>query len=290
MKRPKQLDLFIRLNANEASPKTGQDLMSHAWFDLSKRGNRKEIYHEVPIKGSGGWKNWIKITNKKGVANIWDMDVITFLTSQLMDKVNRGEDIDDKILFTADQYFYFTNKNKSGRSALQLEASLERLHTTRVETSIRTEGQRENYGSFYWISEYYKSSDPITKRTLGYAITLPSWLMETISSKRLVLTLDEEFFHIKAGLTKWLYLYCRKCVSPQATSPWIETFELIHKKSSMKSPLKGFTRMLRNIIARVDAIPGYFLEEIENKNGQTALKIIRTRKTLRSKNKKELTE
>ena len=103
----KQLDLFITLTASEASIKSNQDLMSRSWVDLSKNHKRKLIEHTAK-DGS-----WVKIHSNEdyGLATIADMDVLLFITSAIMDKVNNGESLTNELRFTGYEYFHFTDKS-----------------------------------------------------------------------------------------------------------------------------------------------------------------------------------
>ncbi len=266
----KQYDLFVSLSADYAPTKSNRDLMERSWFDLSKSRKRQLIQHTTK-DGS-----WVKIHSDKeyGLATIYDMDILLFITSMLMDKKNKGQQLSRRITFTGYEYFYFTNKHRSGRADKQLQEALTRLHTTRIETSIRSEDKRELYSSFYWISEWQKMEKD--GRAVGYSIVLPDWIFDSITSPRHILTLDEEYFHIAGGLTRWLYLYCRKARSPKARGVWKESFQSIYTKSGMKSPTKVFRKKLREVISK-QSIPNYYLEE----NEEEILTIHRTRKTLR---------
>ena len=148
-KLSKQLDLFISLTADYAPTKSNSDLMERSWFDLSKSRKRQVIEHTTK-DGS-----WVKIHSDKeyGLATIYDMDILLFITSLLMDRKNKGQELSRRITFTGYEYFYFTNKHRSGRADKQLQDALTRLHTTRIETSIRSEHKKNLYSSFYWISE-----------------------------------------------------------------------------------------------------------------------------------------
>lgn len=269
--KSKQLDLFINLTASHAKIKSNQDLMARCWVSLSKSSKRKIIEHQVK-------DSWVRISSDKdqGIATIYDMDVLMFITSMLMDKVNKGtlDYKQRKIRFTGYEYFYFTNKHRSGRADKELQQSLERLHTTRIETSIRSEHKRNLYSSFYWLSEWQKLEE--NGRAVGYSVVLPDWMFESITKPKLVLTLDEEYFHIRGGLVKWLYLFCRKARSHNSRGAWRESFISIYNKSGMKSPYKTFKKKLREVIYKQD-IPNYYLDESE----EEILTINRTRKSLR---------
>ena len=123
--KSKQLDLFITLTAQHAKIKSNRDLMARCWVSLSKSSKRKLIEHQVK-------DSWIKISSdrEQGIATIYDMDVLMFITSLMMDRVNNGtlDYKQRKIRFSGYEYFYFTNKHKSGRADKELQAALERLH------------------------------------------------------------------------------------------------------------------------------------------------------------------
>lgn len=267
--RRKQLDLFTTLSAVDVSTKSNRDLMSMSWFDLSKSKRTKEIYHETK-DGS-----YVRISpgGEKGIANVWDMDVILFFTSYLIDRINKGEDVTPRLRFSSYEYQQFTGRKLSGATDKQLMGALERLNKTTIETNIKIGEVRQQY-SFHWVSEWKKWSHEETGRVIGYEVVLPMFLFKSIVAPKEVLTLDDEFFDVSGGLERFIYLYCRKSTSYKATKPWKESFKSLYKKSAMTSPIKNFNFLLRKIISK-QSIPNYWLEE-EN----SYLVINRTRKSL----------
>jgi plasmid replication initiation protein len=274
MAKSKQLDLFLTLSPSVIPNKSNRELMERCWFDLSKQNKTRKTLEHTTNDG----KCSVKIYNTMGygLATIYDMDLLVFITSLLMDRRNKGVKITSrKITFTGYEYFYFTGKSRSGRSDIEFQESLERLHTTKVETTIRSENKRKGFSSFYWVSEWKKVEE--NKRVVGYSVVIPEWIYDGVTDPHYVLTLDDEYFHIKGGLTRFLYLLCRKArdkktVTSKGSKSWTESFESIYKKSGMVSPKRSFVYRLRKIISK-QSVPNYYLEENENET----LTISRTR-------------
>ena len=273
----KQLDLFLSLSPSLIPNKSNKELMERCWFDLSKNKTRTSIVHtgkdsKTKIEFS------VKIENNEGngLATIYDMDLLVFITSLLMEKVNKEEKITSReIVFTGYEYFYFTNKTRSGKSDKEFQESLDRLHKTRITTTIKNENKRKGFSSFYWISEWKKLEEQ--GRVVGYSVVIPEWIFRGVTDKSRVLTLDDEYFHIKGGLNRFLYLLCRrardqKTVTSNGSKSWSEGFESIYKKSGLISPKKVFVHRLRKIISR-QSVPNYYLEE----KSSEVLTISRTR-------------
>lgn len=246
-----QLDLFIA-TASDVSPKSHQDLMSRNWFSLSKHKRTEPIHHEYG-------ENWVKITGnpKHGIATIYDYDIIIFVIAQYVAAMNRGEDVSSqRFQFTSYEYRTFTGKNHhGGRGYKDLWASLQRLHNTFVETNIR-QGSMNTHSSFNWLSAIKQMKDGNIHR--GYEITIPLWLHESITNRKLVLTLDDDYFSIRGGLERFLYLFARK-TSGWQSGGWSESIESIYRKSASLGSLGEFKRKMKNIVAK-NSLLGYSVE------------------------------
>ena len=273
MKR-KQYDLFHTITASLTPIKSNTDLMTRSLMDLSRHGKRNLIKHD---DGKGSSVE-IKADPEFGIATIYDMDVLLFLSSKIMDMKNRGEKFSRYLSFSGYEYFYFTNKEKGSKAIKSLENAMDRLHHTNVRTTIqRARMKQKSTHSFYWLSEWEKIEDD-RGRSIGYRAVLPEWLYQGIIDKDTLLTLDDDYFEIDGGLTRFLYLFCRKSCGKRQGREWKETFQSIHKKSAMTSSIHTFSHSLRKIISK-QSIPQYYLEERTDK----VLTITRTRKTLHLK-------
>jgi plasmid replication initiation protein len=245
-----QLDLFIA-TASDVSPKSHQDLMARNWFSLSTRKRTEPIEHSYQ-------DNWVKITgnNKHGIATIFDNDVLIFIVAQYMDAINRGKPTGRRFQFTGYEFFQFIGKEKYGGAGYQeLWRSLQRLHFTHIETNIRL-GNTNTHHAFSWLSEIKQIREGNTHR--GYELVIPEWLYESITNKKMVLTLDEDYFNIRSGLQRWLYLFARKSSGWQSGG-WTENIEKIYRKSASTGTLSEFKRKIKNIVNK-NSLLGYNVE------------------------------
>ena len=147
--------------------------------------------------------------------------------------------------------------------------ALERLHHTFVETNIRMDNSNRHH-SFNWLSEIKQVKDGNTHK--GYEIVIPDWLYESVVEKKIVLTLDDDYFKIRGGLERWLYLFARKS-SGYNTGGWSEGLFSIYQKSGSKSSFSEFKRSISAIIKR-GGVLGYKISPISYKR-QKGLYFIR---------------
>ena len=261
-----QLDFFIASPSDAIPVKSQQDLMMHACFSLSKKKRTAPIEHQIK-------DSFVRITpNKKhGCATIWDYDVILFVISQWVNSMNKGRTPPKNIIFTPYEYFRWKGVKGSGREYERLRASLERLHTTQIETNIR-QGRKKRYHSFYLVGSWME--EMTDGRVEGLRIDLSAWLHKAVvDNKKLILTLDDEYFELTGGLQRWLYLYVRKASGKQATG-WRESFCSIYKKSASSGSFKLFKSRLRGLIKK-QGLPHYLLQEYESINGESYLLMTR---------------
>jgi len=248
-----QRDMFISMVADTA-PKELQSFMSHNWFSLSKQRRIEPIEHKFG-------DSWIKITGdpKYGIATIFDNDLILFVITQWLKTLNDGGTIDHKFSFTGYEFFTFLGKDRFGGTGYKdLWRAMERLHHTFVETNIRMDNTTRHH-SFTWLSSIKQLKDGNTHR--GYTITLPDWIYDSVQNKKLILTLDDEYFNIRSGIERWLYLFARKSAGWQL-SGWAESLNLLYKKSGSKGTFSEFKRNINKLVKRGNFL-GYTIEPIE---------------------------
>ena len=255
-----QIDLFIA-TASDISPKSHQDLMARNWFSLSKRKRIKPIEHSYQ-------ENWVKITgsDKHGIATIFDNDVLIFVIAQYMSALNNGLKTGRRFQFSGYEFFKFIGKEKyGGKGYADLWKSLQRLHTTFVETNIRLGTTSTNH-SFNWLSEIKQIHNG--NKHKGYEIVIPEWVYESITNKKMVLTLDDDYFKIRGGLERWLYLFARK-TSGWQSGGWSESIESIYRKSASTGTLSEFKRKMKNIATK-NTLLGYSVELVSDRGGRNS--------------------
>ena len=246
-------DLFVA-SATDLSTKSHQDLMQRCWFSLSKNKRTEAIEHRSQ-------DSFVKITGdvRYGIATIFDQDMLIFLISQLMHSMNNNEKHGRRWRFSGYEYYKFIGrKNIGGKSYQDIWASLQRLHHTFVETDIRKNEGSQNH-SFNWLSDIKQAVDA-NGRHCGYEVILANWIYESVASKKMVLTLDDDYFSIKGGLERWLYLFARKSAGHQQ-SGWSESVSSIYKKSGSLGSRGEFNRKINKIIEKDDLV-GYQISSV----------------------------
>jgi hypothetical protein len=88
----------------------------------------------------------------RGVATIYDKEVLLYIASLLAAKSDAGEPVSQDFYFTAHDLFRVTGVNSSSRSYTRLSDALERLQGTQIKTNIEAGGEGET-GFFSWLSE-----------------------------------------------------------------------------------------------------------------------------------------
>lgn len=241
-----QDDLFL-CDVSDAVLKDIMPQMEHPFFSLSKNPEKKTRRYE-----HNG--NWIEIKpSSKGLATIYDKDILIYCISQIMAKLNRNEPVGQRLRITSRDLLVFTNRGTSGRDYLALLDALDRLEGTRIRTNIRVDNE-EQTDSFGLIdASSMKRKLGLDGRLLWVEIKLSDWVFKAIS-KNDVLTLHPDYFRLSKPLERRLYELARKHVGRKST--WTIGLETLHKKSGSTSPEKTFRMMVKEI-AETDHLPDY---------------------------------
>src|SRR5215212_8480410 len=126
--RHPQHDLFI-CDVADAVVKDVMQEMEHPFYSLSKKP-------ETAVRRYEHKGNWIEITpSVKGLATIYDKDILIYCISQLMAKIKRGEPISQRVRISSHDLLIFTNRGTSGRDYMALIEALDRLEGTRIRTT-----------------------------------------------------------------------------------------------------------------------------------------------------------
>ena len=265
MRNSQNLDLFVSYVSDvPGRTKELQDFMSHNWFAMNK-GRTKSIEHYLGKDKS----QYVKIyTAGSSIANIWDNDFLLFCITQLRRKMEQGDVITSgKLQFSAYDYLNFRYKKLrgskqisdesqkkrllkvSGKDYKNLWSSLERLHETHVKTNIKADGVTYTH-AFVWLPDIKKVEK--NGMSLGVEVQVADWLVKRISEEKQLLTFDEDYFELKGGLERWLYLFCRKACGNQ--TEWRESIVSLHRKSASTDELKFFKQRLKRIVAKKDLL------------------------------------
>ncbi len=241
-------DFFIA-DILDAAPKSDIGSMEHPIFSLSKKPDfeiRKYAHKNITVEVQ---------PSAKGIANIWDKDVLIYCCSQLREGINRGREPSPIIHIRAHDLFVATNKKLvGGTDYRQLLDSLERLAGTRIKTNISTGKETDRY-NFGLVVQYRVHEESVKGqiKMSSIAIEIPSWLYRAVVSGE-VLTLNRDYFRLRGGIERRIYELARKHCGTQ--SKWTVNIRLLHKKTGSQSPLKAFKHQVLKLVGS-DHLPDY---------------------------------
>jgi plasmid replication initiation protein len=260
-----QVDLFLD-QLVDASIKDEQRLMEFPFFALQKQPRMQRfIYDDGVVK--------IEIApGDKGIATIWDKDVLIYLASLLNDRLERGAPVSRTITFSAHDFMRATGRGTGKRAYELFLDALFRLRSTTIVTTIGTGGQTERRG-FGWIETWRvierenRSGDRVMA---AVEVTLNDWMFRSIVKDRKVLTINRAYFQLTMGIERRLYELARKHVGSQPD--WWVSLKRLHEKCGSVDTLRKFKLRLKEIAAR-RSVPDYGLEVHEDGQEQCPFKV-----------------
>jgi plasmid replication initiation protein len=222
--------------------------MEHPFFSLSKTPDRKPRHYE-----HNG--NTITIEpGPRGLATIWDKDILIYAISQLVAAMNAGRPVTRKIRLKAYDLLVATNRHTGGQNYDRLVEALRRLAGTRIETNIATNGHRVREG-FGLLDNWKTVEKTDTGRMISVEITLNEWLFNAAIARE-VLTLNRDYFRLDGAIERRLYELARKHCGRQPS--WSVSLELLHKKSGSTAVLWKFRESLKKVAGN-NLLPDYEL-------------------------------
>ena len=221
--------------------------MEHPFYSLSKKP-------ETGIRCYENNGSWLKVTpSVKGLATIYDKDILIYCVSQIIGKIKRGEPVAKRVRLNSRDLLIFTNRGTSGRDYAALTEALDRLAGTRISTNIRT-GDEEQFDTFGLINAAsVRRKHGLNGRLLWCDIELSDWVFNAIKANE-VLTLHPSYFRLRKPLERRVYEIARKHCGKQ--DEWKIGLTLLLKKTGSQSPMKRFRQMIR-YLADNDHLPDY---------------------------------
>lgn len=226
------------------------DLMAYPFFSLSKTPSKqaiKFVENAVSIE--------VRPSNR-GLATIYDKEVLIYLASLAIDRLQRGEPFEGVLTFTAYDFFKLAGlSGASGKNYQRLSAALDRLQGTQVRTTIETGGVSVD-GWFSWISEaqvIFTRTQTGEKRARAFRVRITDWLVRAIAADGSVMAYDSTYFSLSA-IERRLYEIARAgCNRDQ---PLVIDLETLRQRAGVTSPLKKFRQLITQIAAQ-DDLPAY---------------------------------
>lgn len=246
--RHPQHDLFI-CDVADAVLKDVMPQMEHPFYSLSKKP-------ETSIRRYEHNGQWLQVTpSVKGLATIYDKDILIYCISQIMAKLKRGEQVSKRVSINSRDMLIFTNRGTAGKDYEALQEAIERIRGTVISTNIRT-GDEEQTDTFGLIdSSSIRRKHGLDGRLLSCEITLSDWVFNAIKHNE-VLTLHRDYFRLRKPIERRIYEMARKHCGQQPE--WKASIEILLKKSGSKSTDKEFRRAVRQLAAS-DHLPDYFV-------------------------------
>ena len=235
VRHPNQ-DLFI-CDVLDAIPKDDMASMEHPVFSLSTKPDRiMRVYQHrsdrLEIVPSG-----------LGLATIHDKDVLIYCISQLIAKMNLGEEPSRKVRLRAYDLLVATNRQTDGQGYRLLKDALTRLRGTTIRTNIKTGGVEQTQ-IFGLIEEATITRKTFDGRMQDIEITLSEWVYRSVISKN-VLTLHRDYFRLRKPMERRMYELARKhCGSQDA---WSVGLELLQKKCGSSSDRRVFRSLVKKV-------------------------------------------
>lgn len=280
----RQLDLFVAF-VGDVPFRDERESMSLPMVALGKRKRVKTIEW-----ASGDGDRWVRVTAnpRYGMATIYDLDLVLWAVSQLNEAVERGVPTSPTLAFHPHDMLRAIGREVGGDHYHRLEAALQRLQSTSIETSARAE-KRLRKAMFSWI-EAYTHDVGEGGRSRGMTVTLPQWVYRAVVEERAVLAVPPQYFNLQSGLERWLYRLARRHAGKQLGG-WRFTIRQLHERSGSSQSYGDFARDLRRIVQR-NRVPEYHLELAKGQRGDDMVVMVRDlgrvgppqRKTLRQVN------
>lgn len=239
-------DFFIA-DILDAVPKSDMGSMENPIFSLSKKPDMTERHYEH------NGNTLLVIPSGRGLATIWDKDILIYCVSQLVAGINRGRQPSQTVQITAYDLLISTNRHTGGKNYDQLEDALNRLRGTTLNTNLMTNGKAERRG--FGLIDSWKVIERSDERMTAVEIKLSDWLYRAALGRE-VLSINPNYFRLRGGVERRVYELVRKHCGNQ--SCWKIGIELLHKKTGSRSPVKRFRHEIKRIAAS-DIMPDYRL-------------------------------
>lgn len=273
MTTPSQTEMF-QITAFEPPLRDNRDVMEYPFLSIQK-GRRREI----DFRSADG-RVHLEITapEKRGLATIWDWDLVIYLSAHVCDALERGAPVSQWVEFPPYDALRYMRRGTGGKDYRELVETIRRLSGTHIRTSIRMSDTEGEEGVLRWVENYripkkYRENqwlqnlndDGEADATRPWAVKMPDWIFNAITRRTGILAVHPDYFDLTGGLERWLYRLARKAVPDKADFPGISfRMETLHGRSGSTRPLRNFAGDVRKIADR-QPLPEYDL--VINRDG-----------------------
>ena len=250
-----QTDLFV-CDVADAVIKDDIASMEHPFYSLSKKP-------DVKIRRYVNGEKWLEVTpSVKGLATIYDKDILIYCISQIIAKIKEGKPSQRTMQITAKELLVFINRKVGGRQYDLLLESLERLRGTTITTNIlANNAEYDETEGFGLIDDYKVIRSKKTGRITGLTVTLSNWVFTSIKERQ-ILTLHKDYFRLRKPLERRVYEIARKHCGKQ--DEWKISIEKLKNKCGSRGSLKEFNRLIGELV-KGNHLPDYKVS-LDNKD------------------------
>lgn len=242
----KSIDLFLD-TLMDASLKDERSTMEFPFFSIQKTPRRQ------PVEYSNGSVSIRIEPGQRGMATIWDKDVLIYCASILNDKLERGAPVERTLTIPAYDLLKVCRRG-TGKAAYQrLYNALVRLRSTTILTNILANGEAEDRG-FGWIDDF-RTVRNSRGTMIALEITLSRWVFNSVVRDRRILTINPGYFDLTKGLARRLYELARKHCGHQPE--WKISLEKLAAKCGSSSDIRQFRAEISQISKESGALPEY---------------------------------
>jgi len=238
--RHPNLDFFTADIFDSLPIKNDRHTMEYPFFTLSTKKDLRSVKYD---------KDGINITispaYEYGLPTMFDKDILLYLGSIIIDRINKGEEVSRTVRFSCHDLLATTNRHTNNVGYKMLKNAFERLKGCSVSTNIETNGIKYS-GGFGLIDDWHIiEKNHQNKRMVRVEATISQWYYNALMGIE-VLTIPREYFRLRKSLERRLYEISRKHCGQQKS--WKVSLQNLHNKSGSQSLLKKFRFQIRNII------------------------------------------
>jgi len=238
-------DLFI-CDVLDAIPKDDMASMEHPIFSLATRPDTRILkygHKDVAIEIA---------PSVRGLATIFDKDILIYCISQMIAKRNQGVPLAQTLELNAHDILVWSNRETSGDGYRRLKEGFERLSGTRITTNIQANGEKITEG-FGLIDSWRIVRESNGGRMIQLRVRLSDWMFRMVEGAE-VLTLSRDYFRLRKPIERRVYEIVRKHCGDQ--DEWRVSLNLLQKKVGASSHARAFKAMIRTL-ADKDHLPDY---------------------------------
>lgn len=241
--------------------------MDVAVFRLSKKDKRPAEILEYKLPDG-----FVEVSSgAKGMATIWDYDIVLMMISHLTEAMNRyragsGKLPPNEFRPHVSEILKFCRRSDGGKQYEAIVGALDRLSTTqfKVVRKAKTKNGKRNPADLETqaeplIARYRVISSSESGQVHSVSIKAPEWLYSEITEGKFpnVLTVHPDYFLIEPGIGRFVYRLARQAAG-KGQAKW--SFKTLFERSGSSGQLKKFAFTLRKLIEK-DDLPEYALSE-----------------------------